>query len=246
MAKKPKAMGMATLASSLPVAMIPMPTRAGGTEAANKATAQIALTLMRCWVPKGGSQPGRPDASLTSTLEVAFRAQLGQRRVERLAQAAEQVGQLGLVDDQRWADRDPIAHVADEQAARHGLVVDLVAGADRGEVERFLGLLVLHNLERTEHADAHRFADQRMVGKRLEVLLEDRAQPLGVAVQADLVIDLLRLERDRRRHRMAGVGKAVAEGADLVALALQRLVDLVVDHHRRDRQERRRQRLGAG
>src|SRR5260370_31423480 len=104
---------MATLASSLPVAMMPVPTMAGGTDAANKATAQMALTRMRCWVPKGGSQPGRPGASLTSALEVAFRAKLRRRRVERLAQAAAQVGELGLVHDQRRADGDPVPPLAD-------------------------------------------------------------------------------------------------------------------------------------
>src|SRR5256885_1066926 len=109
-------MGIATLASSLPVATTPDPTMAGATAAANRATAQIARTRMRWLVPKGGVQLGRPllpssvespGVSLTLAFEVAFRAQISHRRVERLAQAAEQVGELSLVDDQRRADRDP-------------------------------------------------------------------------------------------------------------------------------------------
>src|SRR5512139_3840896 len=112
---------------------MPRPMKAGGTEEANSATAQMARVRMRRPVPKGGVQPGRVSSRsppLTSALEVAFRLEVGQRRVERLAQAAEQVGELGLVDDQRRADRHPITHVADEQSALDGVVVDPVAGAD--------------------------------------------------------------------------------------------------------------------
>src|SRR5258708_5139661 len=85
-------------------------------------------------------------------------------------------------------------------------------------------------------ATAQLAAERRMIGKGLDVLREDRAQALGVAEQVDVVVDFLRLERDGGGDRMAGVGEAVAPGADLVALAHQRLIDLVGDHHRRDRQ----------
>src|SRR4029453_10340644 len=162
---------------------MPSATLAGGTEAVNRATAQMARLRMRWLVPKGGDQSRSPSlrgrctpslsqsplsrSGLTSALEVAFRLELGQGRVERLTQAAEQVGELGLVDDQRRADRDAVAHVANEQPARHGVVVDAVAGADLDEVEGRLGLLVGDDLQRAHHADAHRLADQRMIGKRL-------------------------------------------------------------------------------
>lgn len=53
--QNPKASGMATLAWSEGAAAIPSPTTAGGTEAANRATAQIALTRMRWLVPIGGA-----------------------------------------------------------------------------------------------------------------------------------------------------------------------------------------------
>src|SRR5216684_6421307 len=113
---------------------MPRPTKAGGTEEAKSATAQIARLRMRRLVPNGGAgrAPSLCKPVLTSALEVAFRLEVGEGRVERLAQTAEQVGELGLVDDQRRADRDAVAHVADEQAARHGLVVDFQAGADGG------------------------------------------------------------------------------------------------------------------
>src|ERR1700730_15862599 len=114
---------------------MPRPTKAGGTEEANSATAQIARLRMRRLVPNGGA--GRAASFckpvLTSALEMAFRLEVGEGRVERLAQAAEQVGELGLVDDQRRADRDPVAHVADEQPALHRVIVDAVAGAHRDQ-----------------------------------------------------------------------------------------------------------------
>src|SRR4051812_50133585 len=101
-----------------------MPTKAGGTEAAKNATAQIARLRIRALVPSGGVQAGRPSASDMSALEVAFRLEVGQRRVERLAQAAEQVGELGLVDDQRRGEFKPVAPVSGEKPTPHGLVFD--------------------------------------------------------------------------------------------------------------------------
>ena len=42
---------------------MPMPTKAGGTEAAKNATAQIARLRMRWLVPNGGVEPGGARAS---------------------------------------------------------------------------------------------------------------------------------------------------------------------------------------
>src|SRR5258707_9044134 len=110
---------------------MPRPTKAGGTEEANSATAQIARLRMRRLVPNGGAgrAPSLCAPVLTSALEVAFRLEVGQRRVERLVQAAEQVGEFGLVDDQRRADRDPVAPFSGEQSAPPPLSVDAVARA---------------------------------------------------------------------------------------------------------------------
>jgi hypothetical protein len=66
---------------------------------------QMARPQMRWLVACG--------AAVTSALEVAFPLELGHRRVERLAQAAEQVGELRLVDDERRTNRHAIANVAD-------------------------------------------------------------------------------------------------------------------------------------
>src|SRR5476651_1198228 len=99
-AHRPKAKGVAMLAWSTVVLMMPTPMIAGMTDAAKKATAQIALLRIFRLVPKG--------ASLTLAFEVAFRLEIGQRQVKRLVQATEEIAQFGLVDDQRRADRDAI------------------------------------------------------------------------------------------------------------------------------------------
>ena len=44
--------------------------------------------------------------------------------VDRQGQLVDDLIHLGMGDDQRGADGDAIAHVADEEAARHGVVVD--------------------------------------------------------------------------------------------------------------------------
>src|SRR5476651_804168 len=125
--------------------MMPTPMMAGTTDAAKRATDQIALLRIFWPVPYGASLSVIMG---TSALEVAFRLEVGEGHVERLVQAAEEIVELGLVDDQRRADRDAIAHVAHEQAERLGVGRDLEAGADRRKVERGLGLLVGHDLDR--------------------------------------------------------------------------------------------------
>src|SRR5260370_4025992 len=129
---------------------MPRRTKAGGTEEPKSATAQIARLRIRRLVPNGGAgrAPSLCVPVLTSAVEVAFRLEVGEGRVERLAQAAEQVGELGLVDDQRRADRDPGAHVANEQAALPPGVVDAGARAHRDPVARRPGLLVADPLAR--------------------------------------------------------------------------------------------------
>src|SRR5258708_9803647 len=110
---------------------MPRPTKAGGTEEAKSATAQIARLRMRRLVPNGGAgrAPSFCKPVLTSALEVAFRLEVGEGRVERLAQAAEQAGQLGLVDDHRRAQPHPVSPVSDEQPPLPRARVKPVCGA---------------------------------------------------------------------------------------------------------------------
>ena len=86
-------------------------------------------------------------------------------------------------------------------------------------VEGRLGRLVGDQLDAGDQPDAAHLADQRVV--------REAAQPAcscGPTVRTwlddlPLLVDLQRLERHRRGNRMAGIGVAVAEGADLGRLA---------------------------
>ena len=105
-------------------------------------------------------------------------------------------------------------------------------GPDAGlRVERALGGLVGHELDGADEADAARLADQRMVAERGEPGLELRRLARGLLGDALARVDFERLERHRRRDRMARIGEAVAEGADLAALVEHRLVHRLRHHH---------------
>ena len=95
---------------------------------------------------------------------------------------------------------------------------DLGAG-----IEVLVRRLVGHQLDRGDQADAAHLAHQLVAGEAAAQLgLHVRADLADMRADVDLVVDLQRLDRHRRRHRMAGVGEAVAERADLVALVGQR------------------------
>ena len=82
------------------------------------------------------------------------------------------------------------------------------------------------------------------VAERLEPRLELRRALGGFFDDALARVDLDRLERDRGGNRMAAIGEAVAEHADLFALGEQRLIHRLRNHDAGDRQIGRRQRLG--
>jgi hypothetical protein len=75
--------------------------------------------------------------------------------------------------------------------------------------------------------------------------LHVRADLGDMAADVGLVIDLQRLDGDGRRDRVARVGEAGAERADLVAFVGERLEHPLVDHHGADRQIRGREGLRA-
>ncbi len=92
----------------------------------------------------------------------------------------------------------------------------------------FAGLLVLHQLQRTQHADAAGLAHQRMLGQLLPARLQ-----IGCRFRFDSLDDLLLaqdanvLQRHRRGDRVSRVGEAVVELAALV----ERLHHLIAHHH---------------
>ena len=87
-----------------------------------------------------------------------------------------------------------------------------------GSNARFVALSAT-SLDRADQAESARLADQRMVGERLQARWKCGAIAPHMREDVVALIDFERLERDRRRDRMAGIGEAVAEHADLAALA---------------------------
>ena len=120
---------------------------------------------------------------------------------------------------------------------------DQERGNARLRIEALLRRLVADDLDRADEADAARVADQRMIGVAADAGLHSRADAAHLRDDVALLVDLQRLERDRRGHRMRRVRVAVAEDAELVALREQDLVERVRDEVRRDRQVAGRQRL---
>ena len=141
--------------------------------------------------------------------------------------------------------------VARHRAADHAVLLDQLGQAGRrssppGRSSGASSLSATSSIA-GDQADAAHLAHQRMVGEApAQLLLHVRADCADMLADVHLVVDLQRLDRDRRRHRMAGIGEAVAERADLVALLRQALEHALVHHHRADRQIGRGQRLGAG
>src|SRR6266498_223770 len=86
------------------------------------------------------------------------------RVVERLAKAGHHLVDLGLVDDQWWAEGDVITR----HVAQYRPVMLCAAHEVRGHagfrVEALLGRLVTDELDSADQPDAARLTDQRMVG----------------------------------------------------------------------------------
>ena len=157
----------------------------------------------------------------------------------------EQLVDLGRLDDQRRADRDHVARdEAHDQAFGLGVAHHRARRRRASDRTAVLASLVGGKLDRADQAHAARLADQRMIAERHQALLELRRACRRGLEDLVALVDLQRLQRDRGRDRMARIGEAVAEGADLAALGDQRLVHVLRDHHAGDRQIGRRQRLG--
>ena len=95
---------------------------------------------------------------------------------------------------------------------------------------------------RADEPEAARLADQRVLAERGQPGLEMRRLARRLLGDALARIDVERLERHRRRDRMARIGEAVAEGADLAALIEHRLVHRL--RHRQAPPSARRPRSG--
>ena len=133
----------------IPVAWaMPKPTAAGGREAANRATAQTPCCgcAGRCRTAAAARSP-QPLKWPSDLRSARVASSDWRRRPNRSASSVSSMISGGR-------DRDAVAHVADEQAALDGVVVDAAAGADRRHVERRALVSCRQRPERADHADA--------------------------------------------------------------------------------------------
>ena len=134
-----------------------------------------------------------------------------QRLVEGALAAVEHFLDLGLVDHERRAEGEAVAHGAGDEALFQGIGHGLGADALFG-LEGSLGLLVLDQLGPADQADALGLADQRVVVQLGEAAQEGRRDLLDVLDDSVALVDLQRLDRDGAADGVAGIGVAVAEG----------------------------------
>src|SRR5205823_12784825 len=131
------------------------------------------------------------------------------RIVERPAEARHHLVDLGLADDQRRAEGDDVAgHVAQYRPVMLGAAHE-IRGDARLRVEALLARLVADDLDRADPSNAPRVADERMISVAADRRLHSRPDAANVTDDVTLLVDLQRLEGDRGRHRMRGVGVAM-------------------------------------
>ena len=103
--------------------------------------------------------------------------------------------------------------------------------------------LVRDNVNRADQPDAPCLADQRMVGKRLQLLLQIWPDLPDLGEDVPLLVDFQGLDGDRCGYGVSGVGEAVREIAELSGVPGYGVSDLFADDRRGDRQIGGRQRL---
>src|SRR5438874_9918529 len=159
-----------------------------------------------------------PAAAVTAGGGIASGRQVllrpGLRIVERRGEAADHLLDLVGFDDQRRAEADRIADIADYEAMMVAALEEVGAEpADR--VELPLGPLVGDQLDRGDQPDAAHLADQGMVGMVAQALEQEGRHLRGMLDQLLLLDDPQVLEADGGRHRVGAGGEAMAEVADL-------------------------------
>src|SRR6478736_7211424 len=140
------------------------------------------------------------------------------RIVERLREPGEHLVDLAFADDQRRTERDDVArHVAQYHAVMLR-APDQERGNARLRIEALLRRLVADDLDRADQAHAPRVTDQRMIVAATDTGLHSRRDAAHVREDVALLVDLQRLERNRRGHRVRRIRVTMAEDAELVAL----------------------------
>src|SRR6476619_4914013 len=143
-------------------------------------------------------------------LTQGFRITILQRR----RQGSRQLVDLCLGNDQWRANKHRVRGGAEEKAAIHRAL--LYQGPyTGGRRQRRATGLVRDNVNRADQPDAPCLADQRMVGKRLQLLLQIWPDLPDLGEDVPLLVDFQGLDGDRCGYRVSGVGEAVSEVAEL-------------------------------
>mmetsp|Transcript_4406 Transcript_4406/g.9631 ORF Transcript_4406/g.9631 Transcript_4406/m.9631 type:complete len:240 (+) Transcript_4406:305-1024(+) len=190
-----------------------------------------------------GVSPGALDAILST---VSGRHDL-HRPVESHLDLVEHLVNLRLVNCEWRAESERVAgQRTDDQPEVERSAGDGGGDAD-GRREVALGLLVGHELDRTDQPHPTRLAHERVRAKPLHSRLHVWAQTVVHARNEPIALDDLdHLEGDRARDRVTRVGVAVAEDAPVGAVgAADRLVKVLGYDARGERDVTAGQLLGA-
>src|SRR5205085_11652401 len=147
------------------------------------------LSFLR-WIPAFAGMSGY----LRALSHQSLLAGVGKAVVECTPQPLDQLVDLGFVNDQRRADRNRVAHGADDDAVLERAVLNEIAKAAL-RIEPLLGRLVLGQLDRADETNAAGVADQRMVLQCAQAFLQPRRHLLDVVDDLALLVDLQRLQR---------------------------------------------------
>src|SRR5262249_57883304 len=115
--------------------------------------------------------------------------------------------------DQRRAEADRVADIADDQAVMVAALEEVGAELAR-RVERPLGLLVGDQLDRGHQPDAAHLADQRMVGMVAQALEQEGRHLGGMLDQLPLLDDPQVLETNGGPPRRGAWGGTPGQGGE--------------------------------
>src|SRR5438105_1700282 len=169
--------------------------------------------------------------------------QVGEREVQAFAdQHRELVGLVAGHDEWRRDDH-PVADRAHDQAVAEAMAAAQHAHR-QARMEDLAARLVLDEMQRAHQAAGLRFADERVLGERVEVLGKVGADVIAHPLAEPLALDQAQVrERHRASHRVTALGVAMVE---LAALFDEHFGDALADHHAAERDIARADTLRKG
>ena len=115
-------------------------------------------------------------------------------------------------------------------AGHYALCADRMFG-----IEGALCRLVGNQLDARHQAGITYLSNQRVIGQLGQTRFKQRSDGPHLAANIHALVNLDRLDAERTAERMAAIGIAVAESADLFRLRLHGFIHVVRHHHRAER-----------